>query len=101
MADRLKVSQQEIQQICNKLKGKGSDATTFLSEVQKVIDEAHQVWEGASSDKFHQEFSTLRNELQKKLQEYLNSLADALNKVAEHLRQADEDIAKNIKLDSK
>lgn len=101
MAEMLKVSQQEIEQICSKLRGKSGEATIFLSEVQKVIDEAHNVWLGASSDKFHQEFSQLRNELQKKLDEYLKSLADALKKVAEHLRQADEDIAKNIKLESK
>jgi len=101
MGDMLKVSQQEIQQLATKLKAKSGDANIFLGEVQKVVDEAHSVWLGKSSDKFHQEFTGLRKELQKKLDEYLESLATALKDVAEALKQADEEISKKIKLETK
>lgn len=101
MGDMLKVSQQEIQQLASKLKAKSGDANIFLGEIQKVVDETHSVWLGASSDKFHQEFTGLRNELQKKLDEYLESLSTALKNVAEALRKADEDISRNIKLETK
>jgi WXG100 family type VII secretion target len=101
MAETLKVSQQEIQSLASKIISKSSDASNFLSQIQKVVDETHSVWLGASSDKFHQEFSELRKDLQLKLDEYLKSLADALKEVARALQQADEDISKKIDLKAK
>ncbi|AZB40859.1 MULTISPECIES: WXG100 family type VII secretion target [Bacillaceae] len=96
MAGLIKVTPEELVVKSNDFKAESENVHQQITRLNGKMDELRDLWKGSASEAFSEQWETLRPSVEK-METMLAEVSQQLNKTADALRNADQDIANQIR----
>jgi len=97
MADRIQLSEAEATAAISNLRKKGENVQQTVNNLQTDVNRVQTWWKGDSALAFVEEFTTIRNEINKRVGECIDFYCNLLDATIKAHQAADASIANQIR----
>jgi len=97
MAERIQLSEGEARSAISNLKNKKETVIGSVNNLQKEVDKVQSWWKGESAIAFVQEFQTIKDYINKNVEDCIEKYCNLLDSVIKAHQEADASIAAQIR----
>ena len=97
MAERIQLSEGEARSAISNLKTKKETVINTVNNLQKEVDKVQSWWKGESAIAFVQEFKTIKEYINKNVEDCIEKYCNLLDSVIKAHQEADANIAAQIR----